>query len=96
MEKIKVYEVISCEYELSDSNLSQESNVFTDEAEAREVFNRWVACAKSDLSGYDDGEVVFEYSEDESENYYYGSREVGTEYEYQRVVEFKEYEIYIS
>lgn len=83
--KIKVYHVVSSSYETADNFLHQESYSFTDKDEARAKFEGIRDCIKCDVFGDDD--------EDESENFYEASREVGTEFEYQAKVELKEFEI---
>ena len=91
--KIKVYHVVSSSYETADNFLHQESYSFTDKDEARAKFEGIRDCIKGDVFGDDDSEVEYDSDEDESENFYEASREVGTEFEYQAKVELKEFEI---
>lgn len=91
--KKKIYHVVSSSYETSDNYLHQESYTYTDEDKAREKFNALRGSAKIEIEGDEDSEVEYSSSEDDYENRYQGSREVGTEMEYQVIVELKEVEI---
>jgi len=89
--KIKVYEVVSSSYETADNYLHQESYLFDDPDKARQKFKNLRDCIKGDVYGDEDCE--YDADEDEGENRYEASREVGTENEYQAIVELKEKEI---
>lgn len=91
--KITIYQVISSSYETTDNYLHQESYTYTDKDKAREKFNALRGSAKIDIEGDEDSEVEYSCSEDDYENRYEGSREVGTEMEYDVIVELKEVEI---
>lgn len=93
--KQKIYHVVSSSYETSDNYLHQESYTYTDENKARDKFNALRGSAKIEIEGDEDSEVEYSSSEDDYENRYQGSREVGTEMEYQVIVELKEIEIEI-
>ena len=88
--KATIYQVISSSYETADNYLHQESFTFTDKDKAREKFNALRGSAKIDIEGDEDSEVEYSCSEDDYENRYEGSREVGTEMEYDVIVELKE------
>ena len=89
--KIKVYEVVSSSYETADNYLHQESYLFDDKNQARTKFESLRNSIQGDVYGDDD--CKYDADEDESENRYEASREVGTEFEYQAIVELKEKEI---
>lgn len=94
--KATIYQVISSSYETADNYLHQESYTYTDKDKAREKFNALRGSAKIDIEGDEDSEVEYSCSEDDYENRYEGSREVGTEMEYDVIVELKEVEIEIE
>lgn len=87
--KITVYEVVSSSYESADNYLHQESFMFDDKDKARRKFEGLKESIKGDVFGNDDCE--YNADEDEYENCYEASREVGTEFEYQAKVELKEF-----
>ena len=91
--KTKIYQVVSSSYETADNYLHQESYTYTDKDKAREKFEALRGSAKIDIEGDEDSEVEYSCSEDDYENRYEGSREVGTEMEYDVIVELKEIEI---
>lgn len=86
--KIKIYEVVSSSYETTDNYLHQESYMFDDADKARQKFEDLRDCIKGDIEG--EGEIEYDSDEEESDTRYMGSREVGTEFEYQAIVELKE------
>jgi len=86
--KILIYEVVSSSYESADNYLHQESYLFDDKDKAREKFENLRDCIKGDV--YGDKDCEYDADEDENENRYEASREVGTEFEYQAIVELKE------
>jgi hypothetical protein len=86
--KILIYEVVSSSYESADNYLHQESYLFDDKDKAREKFEKLRDCIKGDV--YGDKDCEYDADEDENENRYEASREVGTEFEYQAIVELKE------
>ena len=92
--KILIYEVVSSSYESADNYLHQESYLFDDKDKAREKFENLRDCIKGDVFGDEDCE--YNADEYEYENHYDASREVGTEFEYQAVVELKEKEIELN
>ena len=88
--KIKVYEVVSSSYESADNYLHQESFMFRDKDKAREKFENLRDCIKSDIYGDEGSELEHYVDEGDYENRYEASREIGTEFEYQAIVELKE------
>ena len=90
--KITIYQVISSSYETADNYLHQESYTYTDKDKAREKFDALRGSAKIDIEGDEDSEVEYSCSEDDYENRYEASREIGTDCEYQAIVELKESE----
>ena len=94
--KIMIYEVVSSSYESADNYLHQESYLFDDKDKAREKFEKLRDCIKGDVFGDDEEGYERYVDEGDYENRYEASREIGTEFEYQAVVELKEKEIELS
>jgi len=93
--KVTIYQVISSSYETADNFLHQESYMFADKDKAREKFENLRDCIKGDVYGDDEEGYERYVDEGDYENRYEASREIGTDCEYQAIVELKETEFEI-